>query len=345
MILVGAGRPFARQTAPAIAALAAKADDRLGASKAAGTASTSCTRAASRVAALDLGFVPGEGGLSAAAMVKAGALDLLFLLGADEFDVASRRLRRLSWHPRRRRRASRRRDPAGRGLYREGRPLRQHRGPRAARRPRRLPAGRGQGRLGDPARACRRRWARGCRTTRWRIARAAVANPFRTWQKSARSRPRTRARWPICAAGEVSGAAFVSPISDFYLTNPIARASKVMAECSALAKGAASSKRRNEDLTMDILLTLLLIVVKSLAVLVIVPGGGRLFHPGRPQDLGGRAVAQGPERRRPLRPAADLSPTAQIPAQGIDHSRRRQQGALPARAADHRDAGLRRPGR
>ncbi|MEP0520858.1 MAG: NADH-quinone oxidoreductase subunit NuoG [Hyphomicrobiales bacterium] len=31
--------------------------------------------------------------------------------------------------------------------------------------------------------------------------------------------------------------AFISPVSDFYLTNPIARASKVMAECSQLAKG------------------------------------------------------------------------------------------------------------
>ena len=30
-----------------------------------------------------------------------------------------------------------------------------------------------------------------------------------------------------------------SPIDDFYLTNPIARASAVMAECSALAEGAA----------------------------------------------------------------------------------------------------------
>ena len=29
---------------------------------------------------------------------------------------------------------------------------------------------------------------------------------------------------------------FASPIKDFYLTNPIARASAVMAECSALAR-------------------------------------------------------------------------------------------------------------
>lgn len=31
--------------------------------------------------------------------------------------------------------------------------------------------------------------------------------------------------------------AFVSPVKDFYLTNPIARASAVMAECSRLASG------------------------------------------------------------------------------------------------------------
>ncbi len=36
-------------------------------------------------------------------------------------------------------------------------------------------------------------------------------------------------------AGAPSGAAFRSSIGDFYLTNPIARASKVMAECSRLA--------------------------------------------------------------------------------------------------------------
>ena len=44
--------------------------------------------AASRVGALDLGFVPGTGGRNAAAMAKPGALDVLFLLGADEIDVA-----------------------------------------------------------------------------------------------------------------------------------------------------------------------------------------------------------------------------------------------------------------
>ena len=33
---------------------------------------------------------------------------------------------------------------------------------------------------------------------------------------------------------------FESPIMDFYLTNPIARASGVMAECSSIARGRAA---------------------------------------------------------------------------------------------------------
>src|SRR5207244_8608133 len=38
--------------------------------------------------ALDIGFVPGQGGKSALEMAKSGTLDVLFLLGADEIDVA-----------------------------------------------------------------------------------------------------------------------------------------------------------------------------------------------------------------------------------------------------------------
>jgi NADH-quinone oxidoreductase subunit G len=37
--------------------------------------------------------------------------------------------------------------------------------------------------------------------------------------------------------GSVDKAAFKAAIEDFYLTNPIARASAVMAECSRLASG------------------------------------------------------------------------------------------------------------
>jgi NADH-quinone oxidoreductase subunit G len=41
------------------------------------------------------------------------------------------------------------------------------------------------------------------------------------------------------SASSFSSTPFVSAIADFYMTNPIARASTVMAECSALAEGFA----------------------------------------------------------------------------------------------------------
>jgi NADH-quinone oxidoreductase subunit G len=40
------------------------------------------------------------------------------------------------------------------------------------------------------------------------------------------------------AGGKLGATAFASPVSDFYLTNPVARASRTMAECSALRAGA-----------------------------------------------------------------------------------------------------------
>jgi NADH-quinone oxidoreductase subunit G len=43
--------------------------------------------AAARVGGLDMGFVPSTGGLSAHSMVQKGALDVLFLLGADEIET------------------------------------------------------------------------------------------------------------------------------------------------------------------------------------------------------------------------------------------------------------------
>ncbi len=44
--------------------------------------------AAARVGGLDLGFLPGQDGKTSAAMVEKGALDVLFLLGADEIDLS-----------------------------------------------------------------------------------------------------------------------------------------------------------------------------------------------------------------------------------------------------------------
>ncbi|MGA8937483.1 MAG: NADH-quinone oxidoreductase subunit NuoG [Pseudolabrys sp.] len=86
LVLVGAG-VFARKDGAAIASLAAKAAIEFGALKDGWNGFSVLHSAASRVAALDLGLVPGAGGLDAAQMA-AGGLDVLFLLGADEIEVA-----------------------------------------------------------------------------------------------------------------------------------------------------------------------------------------------------------------------------------------------------------------
>ena len=45
----------------------------------------------------------------------------------------------------------------------------------------------------------------------------------------------------IGVKGEIKDKVFISPITDFYLTNPIARASTAMAECSAARKAPLSA--------------------------------------------------------------------------------------------------------
>lgn len=87
LILVGAGA-FARRDGAAIASFAARAAVELGAVKDGWNGYSVLHSAASRVGALDLGFVPGDGGLNARQMAASGTLDVVFLLGADELDVA-----------------------------------------------------------------------------------------------------------------------------------------------------------------------------------------------------------------------------------------------------------------
>ncbi len=70
------------------ASLAAKAALELGAVKDGWNGFSVLHHAASRVGALDIGFVPGEGGLTARQMTTSRPLDVLFLLGADEIEIA-----------------------------------------------------------------------------------------------------------------------------------------------------------------------------------------------------------------------------------------------------------------
>ncbi len=84
-MIVGAGL-FARPDGAALLAMAAKAAVALGVVKDGWNGFNVLHTDASMVGALDIGFVPGEGGLDLAAML-AGGVDVLFNLGADEIEI------------------------------------------------------------------------------------------------------------------------------------------------------------------------------------------------------------------------------------------------------------------
>ena len=192
---------------------------------------------AALVGALDLGFVPGEGGLDTAAMLKSGALDVLFLLGVDEVVV-----------------------PEGAFVVYQG----THGDAGAHRADVILPGAafteksglyvNTEGRVQMTNRAS---FPPGEAREDWAILRAlsAVLGKALSFDSLSQLRKSLFVAHPHFAAingiavsdagainvlaglgGKVGKDAFHSPVTDFYLTNPIARASKTMAACSALAK-------------------------------------------------------------------------------------------------------------
>jgi NADH-quinone oxidoreductase subunit G len=199
--------------------------------------------AASRVGALDLGFVPGKTGKDVAAMVTPGALDVLFLLGADEIEVPEGAF--VVYQGTHGDRGAHRADvilPGAaytekNGLYvnTEGRvqmanravfPLGEAREDWAILRA--LSAVLGRPLPYDSAAALRQ-------------ALVAAHPHFASWDEIAPGNPATVAKLAQSRT-KLGRSAFVTPIRDFYLTNPIARASKVMAECSALAASRAATQ-------------------------------------------------------------------------------------------------------
>jgi NADH-quinone oxidoreductase subunit G len=91
MIILGGGA-LARTDGAAVMALAAKLASATGVVKANWNGFNILHHAASRVAGLDLTFLPVKGGLDTAGILKAakaGRLDVLYLLGADEIDMSS----------------------------------------------------------------------------------------------------------------------------------------------------------------------------------------------------------------------------------------------------------------
>ncbi len=88
MMIIGAGA-FARKDGAAIMKSAAKAAEALGVVQDDWNGFNVLHTAAGRVGGLDLGFVPGEGGKNTGEMLRES--EVLFLLGADELDMMQRR--------------------------------------------------------------------------------------------------------------------------------------------------------------------------------------------------------------------------------------------------------------
>jgi NADH-quinone oxidoreductase subunit G len=186
--------------------------------------------AASRVGGMEIGFVPGEGGKDTAAMLAAGALDAVYLLGADEVDV-----------------------PDGAFVIYQG-----HHGDRGAHRADVIlpsaawaeQSGIYVNLEGRPQLAQRAASAPGEAKEDWAILRALSERmgeplPFDTIEQVRKALfeavPHLAtlgaiepAVWRAEQGGSVGDTPFAPVIRDFYFTNAICRASEVMAECSKL---------------------------------------------------------------------------------------------------------------
>jgi NADH-quinone oxidoreductase subunit G len=196
--------------------------------------------AAGRVGGLDAGFVPGEGGRDRdgiLAAAQAGEIDVVYLLGADEIDMAR----------------------LGKAFV----VYQGHHGDAGAHRADVILPGAAytekdaiyvntEGRVQLARRAVQ---PPGEAREDWAILRALseALGATQPWNSLSELRRAMYEEAPhlarldqvakaepgdldalASAGGTMSGEAFVSPIKDFYLTNPIARASRIMAECSAL---------------------------------------------------------------------------------------------------------------
>ena len=158
----------------------------------------------------------------------------MFLIGADEIDTARLGKAFVVYQGHHGDRGAQAADVIlpGAAYTEKNAQLGQHRGPAAARQARRVPAGRGQGGLEDPAGAVGGAGPQGAAGHAGPGARADGRARAAAWTPSIGSSRRHGAS----SGGRASwtGQAFASPIGDFYLTNPISRASTVMAECSRL---------------------------------------------------------------------------------------------------------------
>lgn len=236
MIIVGQGA-LARADGADVLASAAKLADAVGAVTEGWNGFAVLHSAASRVGGLDLGFVPGDKGLATADMLS--GMDVLFLLGADELDFAAKGAKFTVYIGSHGDQGAHNADvilPGATYTEKSGIWVNTE----------------GRVQMGNRA-----GFAPGEAREDWAIIRAlsdvlGKKLPFDSLQalraKLYAAHPHFAALDEIATgdsgeiaalakkAGKMGKSGFASTVKDFYLTNPIARASAVMAECSALAR-------------------------------------------------------------------------------------------------------------
>ncbi|KRR24371.1 NADH-quinone oxidoreductase subunit NuoG [Bradyrhizobium retamae] len=238
IVLVGAGS-LARHDGAAVLSLAAKVAAGTGALKDGWNGFAVLQDTASRAGALDVGFAAGAGGLNLAQMTTFGTLDVLFLLGADEVKVPDGTfVVYIGTH-------------GDRGAHRADVIL-----PGAAYTEKSGLYVNTEGRAQIASRAA---FPPGEAREDWAIVRAlsdvlgkklpydslqalrqALFKAFPHLMRIDQIEPGNASDVKALAGkkgGKLDKTSFKSSVEDFYLTNPIARASAVMAECSRLASG------------------------------------------------------------------------------------------------------------
>ncbi|MBB3318451.1 NADH-quinone oxidoreductase subunit G [Rhizobium sp. BK181] len=236
MILIGQGA-LSRADGAGVLATAAKVAGIVGAVVEGWNGFAVLHTAASRVGGLDLGFVPGAKGVNAAEMLS--SMDVLFLLGADELDFTTKKAKLTVYIGSHGDNGAHNADvilPAAAYTEKSGTWVNTE----------------GRVQMGNRA-----GFAPGDAREDWAILRALsdVLGKKLPFDSLGELRARLYAAFPHFAAldeiaesdsakiaavakkaGKMNKSGFASPVKDFYLTNPIARASAVMAECSALAR-------------------------------------------------------------------------------------------------------------
>ena len=199
--------------------------------------------AAARVAGLDMRFLPREGGLLTAEIINAagnGGMDVLYLLGADEIPMNDLGSTFVIYQGTHGDAGAHRADvilPGAAYTEKSGIYVNTEGRPQMGRR------------AGFPPGEAREDWAiiralsgvLGHTLPYDNITdlRAALYEQVPGFGALDQIEPEDTSGLKALAGvpASVPSTSFTSPVTDFYMTNPIARASKIMAECSALAKG------------------------------------------------------------------------------------------------------------